>query len=140
MEQVNQEDLAVVKEVHPHFILVEMQRGEACASCGLHGFCHTADNPVTHKIYTEETYRVGDLFQIEISAGVRIVTSLLVFLVPILLMILFYTVARFALNFSDSLAIPISFGGLLLSGLIIAVIDKKYGRKVNFEIKNKVEK
>lgn len=134
------EDLAVVSEVHEDFILVQMMKSGACHSCGMSGFCHGKDRTVTHKIFTTVKYNVGDLLRIEISAGLRVATSFLIYVVPILAMILFYSFSSYLFHFSEPVSILLSFAGLVLSGILIHRIDKKMGSKIKFEIIEKVDK
>lgn len=138
MENNNLEDLAVVTEVHSEHVLVQMMKSDSCHSCGLSGFCHGKEHTVTHKIAAEGNYKIGDIVKVEISAGVRIITSMLVFLVPVLTLIIFYAIAAYLLNLSEPLSILISFSGLILSGIAIYLVDKNLGKKISFEIKEKV--
>ena len=130
----NLEDAAIVREIGKGCIKVEMIRSGSCSSCGLSGFCHGQEKTITHKIFTESIYAVGDMVKVDISPGVRIKSSLLVFLFPILAMILFFSLARYVLFLSEPISILISFAGLILSGIIIYFIDKKIASEINFEI------
>ncbi|MCF7793272.1 MAG: SoxR reducing system RseC family protein [Candidatus Cloacimonetes bacterium] len=140
MEENKLEDAAVVIEVHDDFILVQMMKSGSCDSCGMSGLCHGKDRTVTHKIFTDKKYEVGDLLKVEVAPGLKIATSMLVFLVPILTMILFFAIASFGLHLSEPIAILSAFIGLILSGIVIYRIDRKFGKKIKFEIKEKVEK
>ncbi len=133
------EDVAEVKEVHAEYVLVEMLRSGSCNSCGLSGFCHGQDRSVRHKIMTEKKFNVGDKVKINISPSLRVASSLLVFLVPILAMIMFYSIFRYIFVFSDPISILAAFCGLALSGFIIYKIDKKIEKKIKFEITERVE-
>jgi len=135
----NIDDAAIVREIGEGFVQVEMIRSGSCGSCGLSGFCHGQDKTITHRIITESKYTIGDIVKIDISPGLRIKTSLLVFLFPILSMILFFSLARYVLILTEPISILISFAGLILSGIIIYLIDKKIAAKVGFEIVERME-
>ena len=130
----NLEDVAIVKEIGNNFVLVEMMRTGACDTCAMNGFCHGHDKTVTHKIITDNEYQIGDMVKINISANLRVASSLFIFLFPVLMMILFYSIARYTLHLIDGFSILISFAGLIISGFVIYLVDKKFAKKMKFEI------
>ncbi|RLC51963.1 MAG: hypothetical protein DRH79_05450 [Candidatus Cloacimonadota bacterium] len=130
----NLEDIAVVKETGEYYVLVEMMRTGACDTCAMNGLCHGHDKTVTHKIITDNEYTIGDKVKIDISAKLRIASSLFIFLFPVLMMILFYSLSRYLFYLTDGISILISFAGLIISGFTIYLVDKKVGRKLKFEI------
>jgi positive regulator of sigma E activity len=136
----NIEDVAIVREVGDGFVKVEMVQSGSCSSCGLSGFCHGQDKTITHKIKTESNYEIGSLVKVEISPSLRVKSSLLVFLFPILAMILFFSLAKYGLNLSEPISILISFVGFGISGVIIYFVDKKMADKIGFEIVERIEK
>ena len=131
------EDVAVIQEVHDDYVLVEMLKSASCDACGLSGFCHGKDRVVRHKIVTQKKFEVGDKVKINISPSLRIASSLLVFLVPILAMIIFYSIFKYVFTFTESISILAAFCGLVLSGFFIYKIDKKIEKKIKFEITEK---
>jgi positive regulator of sigma E activity len=135
-----QEDLATVKETGNGFVLVEMIRSGSCESCGLSGLCHGQDRSITHKIQTKSHFEIGDQVRVELAPSVRIKSSLLVFIFPILSLLLFFILARYALQLSEPISILISFAGLILSGVIIYLIDKKMADAINFTIIERIGK
>lgn len=138
MEEI-QEDLAVVKSIEGKTVIIEMQKNGSCDSCAMSGICAGNDKTYTHKIETEMTLKIGDIVRVHIAPSIRIFSSFLLFVFPILMMILMYTVAKL-LHSSENIAIITSFIGLIISGIIIYILDKKIGRKINFEIIERISK
>lgn len=134
------EDVAIVRETGAGFVLVEMVRSGSCSSCGMSGFCHGQDRTITHKIKTDLSFEIGDLVKVNLSPGLRVKSSLLVFLFPILAMLFFFSMARYVLILSEPVSILISFIGLVLSGIVIYFIDKNMTEKISFEIVERIEK
>jgi positive regulator of sigma E activity len=129
------EDLAVVKKIIDGFIFIEMQTNVSCDKCAMHSVCQGADRKIRHKIKTE-----GDLIKVQVSASMRVFSSFIIFIFPILSMLLFYGLGKYLFWFSENFSILFSFAGLMLSGITIYFIDKKYTEKIIFKIIEKVEK
>lgn len=136
----NLEDLAVVTAVENGFITVQMKTTAACGSCGMSGFCHGKDQKSTHNIHTDRIFKIGDVVRIEIKPALRIYSALSVFLLPILFMITFYCLSRYVLGISENISILLAFLGLFFGGFTVYLLDKKFGKKIKFEIIEKVER
>ena len=134
------EDLAVVKEMKDGFVYIEMQTSGSCDKCAMHGVCHGMDKKLQHKIKTDMELSEGDFIRVHVSASMRIFSSFIIFIFPILSMLLFYGLGKYLFRFSENFSILFSFTGLMLSGITIYFIDKKYTEKIKFEIIEKVEK
>ncbi|HHE37481.1 MAG TPA: hypothetical protein ENL20_02785 [Candidatus Cloacimonetes bacterium] len=132
-----QEDIAVVKNVNDKTVTIRIKKTDSCKSCSLKGVCGTSSSPIEHKLKTDLELEAGDLVKVYLSPGVKIFSSFIIFVFPILLMILFYFLGKILFK-SENLAILISIFGLLFSGIIIYFIDKKYAKKIHFEIVEKV--
>jgi positive regulator of sigma E activity len=128
------EDLAIVREVTGKQVVVEMQRNPGCSSCRAHSLCMGNDRPPTHIIETDIPLAVGDQVRIGISPGVKMLSSVMLFIFPLGMLFLFYAIARLALSFGENGSIGVSMIGLLLSGIIIKVFDRRFAGKVHFEI------
>ncbi len=135
----NIEDTAIVKEIHKDHILIEMMKTASCDNCGLRMLCHGNNKNIFHRIKTNMKLNVGDTVLVAVSPGIKILSSFIVFIFPILNMIFFYLIGKFIFNLNENFSILSSFLGLLLSGIIIYFFDKKYGNKIKFEILKKVE-
>jgi positive regulator of sigma E activity len=132
------EDRAKVLEVYEGEVLIEIQKSGSCKSCAISGVCSGHDKSFTHKLKTDIPLEKGDIIEISISSGIKLLSSFIVFIMPVFAMILFYFVAKSVLAFSENFSILFSFGGLLFSGILIYILDKKFARKIHFEIIGKV--
>jgi len=68
----------------------------------------------------------------------RIFSSFVVFIFPILLMLSFYLISKYLFILNEDLSIVISLFGLLISGLFIYLIDKKFENKLSFKVTKKL--
>ena len=136
--QEMQGDKATVLEVYDGEILIEIQKGGSCKSCAMGGGCGGQDKSFRHRLKTDLKLEKGDIIEISISSGVKLLSSFIVFIFPVLAMILFYLLAKYAVQLPENFSILASFCGLLLSGLLIYLIDKKFADKIHFEILGKV--
>ena len=127
-------EIAVVREVRDGGVVIEIEKGGGCKSCAMSGICMGKDNVARHYVPTSRRLHVGDRVRFEVSPVARIGASLLLFLFPIVMLIAFYLVSRYAIGWSEDISILCSFGGLLASGFIIWRADKLLGHKASFEI------
>ena len=134
------EDLAIVKEIKDGFVFIEMQPSGSCDKCAMHSVCQGADRKIRHKIKTDMKLSKGDFIRVQVSASMRIFSSFIIFIFPILSMLLFYGLGKYLFRFSENFSILFSFIGLMLSGITIYFIDKKYTEKIILKIIEKVEK
>jgi positive regulator of sigma E activity len=134
------EDLAVVKEIKDGFVFIEMQTSGSCDKCAMHGICQGMDKKLQHKMRTDMELSEGDLIRVQVSASMMVFSSFIIFIFPILSMLLFYGLGKYLFRFSENFSILFSFAGLILSGITIYFIDKKYTEKIIFKIIEKVEK
>ncbi|MCD4828302.1 MAG: SoxR reducing system RseC family protein [Candidatus Cloacimonetes bacterium] len=128
------DEIAVVHEVREGGVVIEIERGSGCDKCVVSGICMGKDRIARHFVPTDKSLRVGDRVRFEVSPVVRVAASLLLFLFPILMLVAFYLLARFAFGWNEEIAIVCSFAGLLASGFIIWRFDRKLGHKASFEI------
>ena len=130
----NHEDIAVVRRTEKNFVHVEVERTGSCDGCAISGICNADDKIIMHKINTDLKLKIGDKVQVNIKPSLRVFSSFIVFIIPILTMLLFYLISKYLLNLIEGLSIIISMFGLLLSGLFIYIIDKIFVNKLNFKI------
>lgn len=131
---------AIVRNIHDGFVEVQMKKTASCESCSINGFCHAGDDDNSLiPIETDLNLKVDDEVSIYIAPSSRIFSSALIFLFPILSMIIFYSISKFTLSFSENYSIAASFAGLLLSGFTIKLLDTKLSDKIKFEILGKVK-
>jgi positive regulator of sigma E activity len=134
-----QEDRAEVIEIYEGEILIEIQKSGSCKSCAISGVCGGQDRSFRHRIKTDMKLEKGDIIEVSISSGVKLMSSFIVFIMPVLAMILFYFLAKYAVKLTEDFSILASFCGLLLSGILIYILDKKFASKIHFEIIGKVK-
>lgn len=134
----NHEDIAVVRKVEDHIVHVEVERSGSCEGCAVSGICNVNNKTILHKIKTDLKLKIGDRIQVNIAPSLRVFSSFVVFIIPILTMLSFYLISKYLFIFSEDLSIVISMFGLLLSGLFIYIIDKMFANKLNFKIIKKL--
>jgi positive regulator of sigma E activity len=134
----NHEDIAVVRKTEGNFVHVEVERTGSCEGCAVSGICNVNDKIILHKIKTDLKLKIGDRVQVNIAPSLRIFSSFVVFIIPILTMLSFYLISKYLFNLNEDLSIVISMFGLLLSGLFIYIIDKIFANKLSFKITKKL--
>ncbi len=134
------EDTAKVLSVDGKKITFEIINNGSCKSCSMHGVCGTNDTPIIHEAITNLNVQVGDVVKVFLSAGTRILSAFILFIIPILSMILFYLLGKLTFNLSEDLSIFLSVIGLFLSGVAIYIIDKIYQKKIHFQIIEVIKK
>jgi len=134
----NHEDIAVVKKIEKDFVYVEVERTGSCEGCAVSGICNSNDKTILHKIKTDMQLKINDKVKVDIAPSLRILSSLIVFIFPIITMIVFYLLSKFVIILSEDISIVISLFGLLISGLVIYFLDKKFENKLSFKILKKV--
>lgn len=132
------EDVAQVVEVSTGRVKVNMLKPENCEGCAAHGFCTAGDKTSELWISTDLLLNVGDHVRVFISPALRVVSSIIIFLLPVILMLVFYLLAKYLFHTSENLSILISVLSLGVSGLIIWQLDRKWGKQVHYEIIEKI--
>ena len=135
-----QEDTAIVKKIENNKVTVEIQRTGACEHCAIKGICGAGNKNIQHQIQTDLNLKIGDLVKIHISASSKIFSSFILFIFPILVMIIFYIFGKYLFRFNEDFSIIFSIFGLLFSGIFIYYIDKKYEKRINLKIIERIEK
>lgn len=134
----NHEDIAVVRKTEGNFVYAEVERTGSCEGCAISGICNANDKTILHKIKTDLHLEIGDRVQVNIAPSLRVFSSFVVFIIPILTMLSFYLISKYLFTLNENLSIVISMFGLLLSGLFIYIIDKIYANKLSFKITKKL--
>ena len=139
MSEHNTEDRAVVKEVRGKKVVLETMKSGACDSCAAHALC--AGQSRCMEIITESDIplKKGDIVHVEVSAGIKLFSSFIIFVFPIIIMFAVYFLSKVLLNLSENYSVLITILSLLPSMLIIWLLDKKYAKKVHFEIIEKID-
>jgi len=90
-----------------------------------------------NKYFTLETdlpVKVGDQVILKIHGGSEVISSLVLFLLPIVFMILGFVLGRFVFGFTEGIAVLISILGLGISFFVVRLIDHFYGKKIFLSI------
>lgn len=134
----NHEDIAIVRKIEENIVQVEIERTGSCEGCAVSGICNSNNKIILHKIKTDLKLKIGDKVQVNIAPSLRIFSSFVVFIIPIITMLSFYLISKYLFKLSEDLSIVFSLLGLLLSGLFIYFIDKKFANKLSFKITKKL--
>jgi len=86
-------------------------------------------------VKSEEKYDIGDMVELIISPATRILSALLVFIIPVVFMVLFYCISFFWFRFNEGVSVLISFFGCAVSYCILKLCDSKYGKKFEVRIR-----
>lgn len=137
MSAEHETDIGTVIAIEGRQITVEICKSGGCKSCGLKGLCGSGKTSLLLNFETDDNYQIGDKVLVSVSAGVRVLSSLLVFIFPILALFGFFLVGK--LLVSELTAILIGFGGMAIAFLIVKLLDKLIAKKINFELGGKCE-
>ncbi len=129
-------DVAVVKEIIPNGVIIEVDRSGGCKSCAVSGMCFGKDKKVIWEIETELDLEAGDRVELIIAPQARVFASILVFLVPIIGLFTGYFV--FSRFIAPSYGIGGAFFMMTASFLGVWFIDKKIGKRVAAKIGRKI--
>jgi len=129
------EDSGLVTATNGEKVTVQIERGAACKSCSMHGFC--LKNVATEfELVTELALKPGDRVLLDISPTGRVMVSLLIFGLPLAFLFGGFIVASYWI--SELLSILVGFSALAFSFLIIRMIDSKFGKKLDIRIARKI--
>jgi positive regulator of sigma E activity len=115
-------------------LVVKMDAGSGCHSCGLNHCCHSIGGSGRELTLRNPggSYKPGDTVEIEISPRSVLTAAFLVFLLPLILSVSVYVLVYQSTRNTGYglLAFFISFG---LSEALVAGIDRLVGRKSYFQ-------
>lgn len=130
------EELARVVKVSDSSVWVERISLDGCQSCTMHGLCGSKGNPQL-KFTNKENLQEGDTVIIKINTSTKLISSFVIFIVPIIILFIFFLLARYTFNFSESKSALISFTSLILSALVIYLFDKYVAKNYAITIEKK---
>lgn len=125
-------DLGKVIAINGSIYKVQILRGDSCGSCSMRGFCFKKDEPSVFDIHSDLQLKVGDIVSLEIAAGARIASALLIFGLPLALLLLTFILSK--AFFIEIVSIGLAFAAMAISFFIIGWMDKKYGKRLKIEI------
>ncbi|MDD4310581.1 MAG: SoxR reducing system RseC family protein [Candidatus Cloacimonetes bacterium] len=136
MTEEHIEDSGIVTAVNGNQVKVEIVRGGGCKSCTMRGFCFSKNTPSEFDLTSNLPLQVGDKVQLNISAGGRIMASLLLFGMPLVFLFGGFLIAAVWLVELGSIAV--AFAAMAASFLLLSSLDKKLGKKLNISIERKL--
>lgn len=135
MKNEEERDTGIVIEQFEDEVLIEVKRKGSCKNCSVNMLCMGNSEKVRFKVKKPSfSLSTGDEVYIEIAPGDRLFSSFILFIFPILTMVLFYFIIKGLLSLSEDTAIFGSLAGLLVSGIVIKIIDRKTSNKVMVKI------
>ncbi len=127
-------ETGIVTETTPDEILVSMNQNTGCASCLLAHCCQTTGTGKRQIKITSpgHPFQKGDNVEIETQGKSMLTAAFFVFILPIIIASLVYTVFIKQFNNQD-LAIFGFFAGFALAEGIIFLFDKIFGKSTFFQ-------
>ena len=98
--------------------------------------CFAKNTPAIFELYTDIPLQKGDRVLLEIAPGSRILSFLLIFIMPVLFLFGAYGLGSIWL--SELPSIGLGFVGMIVSFGIMRMIDKKIGGKLKIRIGAKI--
>jgi positive regulator of sigma E activity len=130
MDEMMKEDIGTVVAINGRKVTLEICPTEGCASCSMSGVCGAGNKNRYFTLETDQPVEIGDQVTLQIHGGSEVVSSLVLFLLPILFMIFGFVLGRFILGLKEGSAVLISILGLGLSFFVVRLIDHFYGKKM----------
>ncbi|HNX00358.1 MAG TPA: SoxR reducing system RseC family protein [Candidatus Cloacimonadota bacterium] len=131
---MTKEDVCTVVEVRERKITVEVCPSSGCANCSMSGVCGGGNKNKYFTLETDLPVKVGDQLILQIHGGSEVISSLILFLLPIIFMIIGFVVGRFILHLTEGTSVLISILGLGLSFFVVRLIDHFYGKKIYMSV------
>ncbi|MDD4223680.1 MAG: SoxR reducing system RseC family protein [Candidatus Cloacimonetes bacterium] len=135
-QTVPQEDIGTVVSVRGKLVKVELARGSGCKSCSLRGMCFGRNTPAVFELESDLNLVPGDRVQLMIAPSTRVLTSLMVFGLPLLCLFAGYLIG--SLWLAELPSVGIAFAATALSFFIMRKIDKKFGNRLQVRIGRKI--
>ncbi|PKN80106.1 MAG: hypothetical protein CVU48_02965 [Candidatus Cloacimonetes bacterium HGW-Cloacimonetes-1] len=130
------EDVGIVTAVNGSTVSVEMQRGGGCKTCAMRGMCFSKNTPAVFKIETTIQVEPGDSVLLEVSPKARVLSSLLIFILPIVFLGIGYAIG--SVFFTELIAALISMAFMGLGFFVIHFVDKAIGKDLSVTIRRKL--
>ena len=119
------QETAVIVEVRGETAKVRLNRNPACESCASAGFCHPdSGNKPLVEVNNEVHADVGDVVELEVKPSSRIGSSLIVFGLPLVMMLLGAILGLQYSGSSQDGAVVGAVAGLALGLLLVNVINR----------------
>lgn len=113
-------------------VIVEVERSFNCKGCSLEPFCMTGNaNKTTFELINTLQAKKHDKVSFELNPGSRILSSFLIFIMPIIVLFLIYFFSKDLLLLSENVSILLSLISWGLSFLLLKFFNSRL-RKTNF--------
>jgi positive regulator of sigma E activity len=121
-------------EINKERCIIELDSKGGCANCGINNYCHTSGTAKRNLNLKLEgrKFEEGDLIEIETPAHSLLTAAFLVFILPLILSTIAYSII-YSLTNRTGWAIISFFGIFVLSEFLIAWIDRIWGKGRFFE-------
>jgi len=117
-------DVGTVVEIKDGIAIIEFSKSEACNTCKLKSFCFQKSGDITNlTLKNELNAKVGDRIKFEILPSARILSSFLVFILPVICMIATYFICKIAIGLSENISIFCSVCSIVLAFVLVKFID-----------------
>lgn len=134
--EIESSEIGIVTKVNGQRVTVELERGGGCKSCSMRGMCFSKGKPAVFELETSLELAPGDRVSIEVSPRARIMSSLLIFLMPVIFLFIGYIVA--AEYLIELASIGVGFLAMALSFLIVRIVDKRVGNHLDIRLGAKI--
>ena len=133
-EEVHEE--GIITNIDNEKVIITRSNTHVCTSCKIKGLCNLYKQPEI-TVFTKEKFNIGDTIVMIINPNTRILSSFIVFILPLLILFITYFISANLFKQTDEISIVISFLSLILSFFIITKINSKYSKKFDITIKKK---
>lgn len=125
-------ELGKIVNINNEKIVVQMEAGSQCQHCGGKPACTAMGGVVRQiEIPVENNLQVGDQVTINYQFQSRIVSAILVFLLPIIFLIAGYCIGFYFFE-TEGKAILTGIGGLMLAFIVLWALNKILTRDKHF--------
>jgi len=125
-------EIGKIVNINKEKVVVQMEAGSQCQHCGAKHACSAIGGVVRQiEIPAKDDVQVGDHVTISHQSQSRIVSALLVFLLPVLFLIAGYFIG-FALFGTEGKAILTALGGLIAAFFINWFLNKILAKERHF--------
>ncbi len=133
---ISDDELGKVVYADQKIVKIERLALEGCKSCSMGSFCGTKNNPALTFKNTQD-FKQDDIVVLHINSSIRLLSSFIIFILPIILITLFFIIAHYVIHLKESYSIIIAFSSIIPSALIIKLFDKYIAKNKSIQISKK---
>ena len=131
-------ETGIIDSIEGKNIFIVRENPPTCDNCKIKSMCNI-QNKQKISIKTDEVYEIGEKIELIINPKIRLLSSFLVYILPVISLILIYYIANIIFKLSETISIIISFSSLFIVYFLIKYIDKKFEHNHNISIKRLVK-